>query len=1061
MLETSDFSTTGCLGLTPTASEINDAIFSDLMDFIQSENLLPTFSESQLEDGANRTDLQADNSNVFYDLGISDRMLELSNNDRSSDALENDWLLGHRRLETSDIDPLLRRMMTNSASINDAELEKALQKSLEKSLADQTSPGSIAAVLTAEGQLWTGATGLTDIENNIPATAEARFNAGSITKPFTATVIMQLVEENRLSLEDTMTRWLPDSITDKIANSGEITIRQLLSHTSGVSSAYMNEYSQDVVENPALIFQNWTTEDLLSRYVYGREADFTPGMDAVYNSSNYFLLGLIVESVTGSSLTQAFRDRIINPLNLNNTFMPDEAIPGGYQPGYVDVDGDGVFDLNAGEADLIRAGGAGALVSNVQDIARFTQALFGGELVNSSTLHEMITGGVSVSTDDPLVPEAGVGLGFGYRDVIGEGRHFFAAGDSYGWTVRVRHDQESGITTVLFRNGIDITATKDYANRALDDILGVTRDYQSALQYGTGGNNALKGTAKPDTIYGLDGNDRIFGLAGSDILAGNEGNDRIKGGKGLDWINGGNGRDRLFGNAGHDYLIGGAGGDWLAGGKGNDRLQGNSGRDRLRGGSGNDWLDGGVGHDSLKGGKGDDIIIDPDGGRLTGGSGQDDFRIGNGRLPSAPKIDIFPPVPDFTITDFTIGDVLTLNFGIGFDDLTFFDTEQGALASTSTRAGLFLLKNVESQALTKENFRFGNAELKADFQAALDQALAESNVPGISVSVIAPDGTTWTSAKGVSELENNTPLNSDDRFTIASVTKLFTATTILQLAEESALGLDDLISRWVPTIAEQIPNGEQITVRQLLGHTSGIREVNEDILAAVEANPELALREWIPREFIEYAYSRKPMSEPGQFGYSNTNYLILGEIIEAATHSTIAQQFQSRIFDPLGLENTFYALPEDIPGGYVRAYLEDGEDGSLVDILSSIHPSLTLKQADGGIVSTPTDMAQFAQALFSGELVSPTSLEQMVRDQNPFTSLSYGLGVMHGESATVGRLRGHSGALELGWRANLYHLPDLDLTVAIAANSYSESSDPAGELLDSIIIETLEAYPLI
>lgn len=938
------------------------------------------------------------------------------------------------------------------------ELAIDLQVSLERSLEEGNSPGSIAAVLTADGQLWTGATGLADVENNVSASASDRFPVGSVTKPFTATVIMQLVEEGVLSLDDTMNQWLSDSITNQIENSNEITIRQLLSHTSGINSSYMgDEYGQDLIADPSLIFQDWTPTDLLARYVYDREPSFAPGTDVAYNSVNYFLLGLIIESATDSTLTSEFRERIIEPLGLNNTFMPDEAIPSSYQPGYVDVDGDGVFDLNAQEADLDRFGGAGALISNVEDLTRFAQALFGGELVDSDTLNEMITGGVSIPANDSLMPEVGIGLGFGYQDITGQGRHFFANGDSYGWTVRLRYDQETGATTVIYRNGSNETATRDYADQALDGLLQITNDYQNPPQYGTEGNDRLRGTPQPDILYGLEGHDRISGRAGSDILSGNDGNDTIHGGAGLDWINGSAGRDRLYGGADQDYLIGGSGNDELIGGKGNDTLAGQSGDDHLRGGSGDDQLDGGDGRDTVKGGSGDNILIDPDGGILTGGQGGDEFRLGDGRLPDTPKITTFPPIPDFTIADFTIGeDKLTLNFGITFDDLTFLDTENGTVISTQAREGLLLLEGIRAQDLTPDSFYFGDAALQAALQAALENAVAESNFPGISISVTSPDGSIWTRTQGFSNLENQTPLTSDDRFVIGSVTKVFTATTVLQLAEEGRLTLDDPMSQWVPEIAARIPNGEQITIRQLLGHTSGIRDDSADLAAAYLANPEIAQREWTPEDFLELIYDKEPMGNPGQFGYSNPNYTILGEIVEAVTHSPLEQQFQSRIFEPLGLENTFYAYPEEIPGGYVKSYYDENGDGILEDILSQVHPSLSVKKAGGGMVSNPTDLNRFAQALFSGELLSPATLEEMVRDRNPyFDPFDYGLGVMYASLPETGRILGHEGAQDIfGWRANMYHLPDAGLTVSITANSFLRGIDPVGGLFDQVLVET-------
>ncbi|NJL94293.1 MAG: serine hydrolase [Anaerolineae bacterium] len=548
-----------------------------------------------------------------------------------------------------------------------------------------------------------------------------------------------------------------------------------------------------------------------------------------------------------------------------------------------------------------------------------------------------------------------------------------------------------------------------------------------------------------------------LGTAGDDMFHGSGANDIFFGCAGQDWSNGHAGNDLLFGNQGDDHLTGGSGDDWLIGGVGNDTLTGQSGDDYLWGGEGNDRLDGGVGQDVLNGSGGDDILIDSDGGILTGGQGRDEFRLGDGRLPNTPKITIFPPIPDFTIADFTIGeDQLTLNFGITFDDLTFLNTQNGSLISTQDREGLILLEGVQSQDLTPDSFYFGDAALQTALQTALENAVAESNFPGISISVTSADGSIWTRTQGFSDLENQTPLTSDDRFVIGSVTKVFTATTVLQLAEEGKLSLDDPMSRWVPEIAARLPNGEQITIRQLLGHTSGIRDDGADLVAAYLENPEIAQREWAPEDFLALIYDKEPMGNPGQFGYSNPNYTILGEIVEAVTDSPLEHQFQARIFEPLGLENTFYAYPEEIPGGYVKSYYDENGDGVLEDILSQVHPSLSVKQADGGMVSNPTDLNRFAQALFSGELLSPATLEEMVRDRNPdLDPFEYGLGVMYASSPEIGRLLGHDGAQDLfGWRANMYHLPDAGLTVSITANSFSDSTDPVGDLFDQVLLET-------
>ena len=204
----------------------------------------------------------------------------------------------------------------------------------------------------------------------------------------------------------------------------------------------------------------------------------------------------------------------------------------------------------------------------------------------------------------------------------------------------------------------------------------------------------------------------IVGQAGDDTLTGTVNRDLISGLGGNDWLNGGAGDDRLTGGVGNDTLIGGAGDNYPPPPLSPPSLRRPRRPPRLPAGAGNDQLNGGAGQDDLRGGSGDDVLIDGDvGDRFTGGSGSDEFRIGNGRLPDGPKITIFPPAPDFIVTDFTVDeDVLTLNFGITFDDLTFLDTENGVIISSQRREGLVLLQGVEAADLTEEQFRFSDPE---------------------------------------------------------------------------------------------------------------------------------------------------------------------------------------------------------------------------------------------------------------------------------------------------------------------------------------------------------------
>ena len=399
----------------------------------------------------------------FTDLGITFEDLAFTDKNGNAEIRINDQVIAVLEgIRAADLNPDSFRFVTNSHFDTD------LQEALEQALSDSVSPGATAAVLTADGHLWTGAKGISDIENNIPTSASDRFNAGSAAKTFTATVIMQLVEEGKLSLEATLDQYLPDSVTSKIPNSDQITLRQLLSHTSGINNAVMSEYDQDMLNNPSLAFEQWTPGDMLSRYTYNREPSFPPNTKIDYNNANYFLLGFVVESVTNSTLAHEVQERIIEPLGLENTFLAGEEERGQYQPSYMDLDNNGKLDLNTGAVDLARSIGAGGLISNAEDLARFTQALFNGELVNPETVNEMITGGKSI---DPNIPEVGLGFGFAYREIAGRGKELIVNGDDYGWSTRIRYDQSTGTVAVAITNGAKIDPSQNRTTKAVEEIL--------------------------------------------------------------------------------------------------------------------------------------------------------------------------------------------------------------------------------------------------------------------------------------------------------------------------------------------------------------------------------------------------------------------------------------------------------------------------------------------------------------------------------------------------------------------------------------------------------------
>lgn len=363
-----------------------------------------------------------------------------------------------------------------------------------------------------------------------------------------------------------------------------------------------------------------------------------------------------------------------------------------------------------------------------------------------------------------------------------------------------------------------------------------------------------------------------------------------------------------------------------------------------------------------------------------------------------------------------------------------------ALVALATAVALGISGNAKAQVLTQVSnttpslFTGGDNpsstntvsdDLAVQLQATLNQSL--DTIPGAAVGIVSPQGT-WLGASGLSNLATETAVVPEDRFQIGSITKTFVATTVLQLMEEGTLTLEDTLNEWLSSeIVDTIPNHESITIRQLLNHTSGIYDYTEQLFRNAQNNPTLFFEDWSPEELIAFTYGQEPYFVPGEsWQYSNTNYILLGMIAEAATNSTIASEIRSRIVEPLSLNNTFFAEEEEIPGGFVHGYWDFNQNGSLDDVTSV---NMSWAWATGAMVSNTQDLARFVQGLLGGELLEPDSLNQMLTFVEPITSndySAYGLGI--GSSGTSERLwYGHRG-LTLAYRSNMWYLPNEGIT---------------------------------
>jgi D-alanyl-D-alanine carboxypeptidase len=309
-------------------------------------------------------------------------------------------------------------------------------------------------------------------------------------------------------------------------------------------------------------------------------------------------------------------------------------------------------------------------------------------------------------------------------------------------------------------------------------------------------------------------------------------------------------------------------------------------------------------------------------------------------------------------------------------------------------------------------------------------ALVAAGVPGVVVLVRDGDQTV-TLARGYGNLATKTPLRPGDAFRIGSLTKSYVATVVLQLVGEGKLSLDDSVERWLPGL---VSNGENITVRQLLGHTSGLYDYIADPRVAKPYIAGNFAYHWTPRALIKVAQTHKPLFAPGtSVAYSSTGYVLLGLIVKAATGNPIGSELRRRIFEPLGLRATSFATTGRIAGPHAHGYLYVPKR-PLQDV-TAVSPSYYW--AAGNIVSDAADIARFYQALLAGQLLRPDLLSAMETTATDRRGNQLGLGLFRGQ-LPCGEFWGHDGAVP-GYDSIALNSKDASKQVVVLANSVSFS----------------------
>jgi D-alanyl-D-alanine carboxypeptidase len=328
----------------------------------------------------------------------------------------------------------------------------------------------------------------------------------------------------------------------------------------------------------------------------------------------------------------------------------------------------------------------------------------------------------------------------------------------------------------------------------------------------------------------------------------------------------------------------------------------------------------------------------------------------------------------------------------------------------------------------------GGATVQGGPTRGLLNAVVAAGSPG--ALVLIDDGASRReAASGLAVLEGRVPLRVNDRFRAGSITKTFVAVVALQLVAEHRLRLGDTVERWLPGL---VPGGNRITVRELLGHTSGLADYASDagFLRRTLNEPR---RRWQPRELVRVALAAGAVARPGdRFAYASTNYVLLGLVVERVTGTTIERQLRRTILSPLGLRDTSFASGPRIPGRHAHGYAPSEHDG-IINKLATVRDRSTASAswawAAGAIVSTAPDLSRFFGVLLRGRLL-PARLLTLMR---PPPGAPYGLGLAPFRTP-CGTAVGHTGNL-LGTISAVWSTPDGRRRIVAMTNSYPLAPD--------------------
>ena len=336
----------------------------------------------------------------------------------------------------------------------------------------------------------------------------------------------------------------------------------------------------------------------------------------------------------------------------------------------------------------------------------------------------------------------------------------------------------------------------------------------------------------------------------------------------------------------------------------------------------------------------------------------------------------------------------------------------------------------------------------SELQVLLDETVAEG-IPGISAAIATRDGVVWRGVAGKADLKTGAPVHPDMLFGIGSITKTFIAVVILQLVEEGQLDLNATAASLLRAAVEGIPNADKATIAQLLNHTGGIPSWEDDPAWIRDGRGDKldVSRIWDKTATLPYIKGHAPLANPGEkFSYANTNFTLLGMIIEKLTGNDVVDEIHRRILTPIGLKNIylegFEPVPEDqMPHRYHWATPAFRQNAGVNAAFPEVRPglidasrsNLSVEWTAGGMVASAQDQALYAVALRDGRLLTSQSMEFMTEWFPVGEGVQVGHNLYLVEYPDDLTIIGHNGDV-LGFSGSMYWIEGTDAAVSVVCN---------------------------